>query len=652
MAGINRVGSPMDVCHEGFDETSGKIEQKRKLLEKKQKKRSPFLVGSIEEVNRKISKLDRKLQQYTQLVCESRASDYKPGRDVDSPSGDRGEQRYERKEKETREVNRFAGVYAIRQTLMPGRSERVKNISKISLQPSKTNLVKKESGKPKFVELHQYPGYDPHELTPLPDEIAAYDILQKAADAHIQLRKKLNYKPVFEQWFYSPMSQAVFQDMFWYLFLEKFQSIKNSQVKLFDRVSNNFVKLMIFAKNPIYRDVFFKEYPTLISQAIYAAFCFSFPDSYRQFGEPFKEYLSELVFSWMGGIKPAPRCWMSWNFDKLEPPNIKMREEIMNAQKSNKKSTTSFNFDFLENLFPKAGSESQYASSNSLNQSWSRSSIHGTKPARGMMRRKSSQNLIKSMSKSQTYSMDDDKSSDAGSIKKLSSKHVLVMSSEESDTSIGASVKSEAPIISVSDIGGPPVLKSAMKDSKQKAVETRGVVDALTPIRETTLENEVTTDGRVSSYSIQPSKVRIFDNQMESHPACRGPDFVKSVFDLYGHSPLVAHFMPFDIVYLDIATLDSKTYREVMTQSYKKVREIEHQYQEFYDKNIKDNAQYMKKQRELLQAQLKREAALLSKPKEVKRLSDLLILEQRKDQDSLSAGAHAAVEAALMAVEL
>lgn len=48
MAGINRVGSPMDVCHEGFDETSGKIEQKRKLLEKKQKKRSRILLNLLE----------------------------------------------------------------------------------------------------------------------------------------------------------------------------------------------------------------------------------------------------------------------------------------------------------------------------------------------------------------------------------------------------------------------------------------------------------------------------------------------------------------------------------------------------------------------------------------------------------------------------
>ena len=38
-------------------------------------KNAAFLVGSIEEVNRKISNLDRKLQSYTDLVVESRSSD-------------------------------------------------------------------------------------------------------------------------------------------------------------------------------------------------------------------------------------------------------------------------------------------------------------------------------------------------------------------------------------------------------------------------------------------------------------------------------------------------------------------------------------------------------------------------------------------------
>lgn len=40
-----------------------------------------------------------------------------------------------------------------------------------------------------------------------------------------------------------------------------------------------------------------------------------------------------MTFLCILGIKPAPRCWLRWNMEKLEPPNIKMREEIMNASK-------------------------------------------------------------------------------------------------------------------------------------------------------------------------------------------------------------------------------------------------------------------------------------------------------------------------------
>ena len=44
------------------------------------------------------------------------------------------------------------------------------------------------------------------------------------------------------------------------------------------------------------------------------------------------------------GIKPAPRCWLKWNMDKLEPPNIKMREEILNAKTKKCMYTATFFF--------------------------------------------------------------------------------------------------------------------------------------------------------------------------------------------------------------------------------------------------------------------------------------------------------------------
>ena len=60
---------------------------------------SAFLIGSIEEVNKKISKLDRKLQRYTQLVVESRASDHQDEQMLrgDRPKSSVGREIIERK---------------------------------------------------------------------------------------------------------------------------------------------------------------------------------------------------------------------------------------------------------------------------------------------------------------------------------------------------------------------------------------------------------------------------------------------------------------------------------------------------------------------------------------------------------------------------
>jgi len=48
------------------------------------------------------------------------------------------------------------------------------------------------------------------------------------------------------------------QDIFWYLFLDKYQTSKNSMIKLFNRTAFNYVKLMMYVNNPAYKDVFFK----------------------------------------------------------------------------------------------------------------------------------------------------------------------------------------------------------------------------------------------------------------------------------------------------------------------------------------------------------------------------------------------------------
>jgi len=43
-----------------------------------------------------------------------------------------------------------------------------------------------------FFQLHQYPGYEPKELTPLPHDVTPVEILTKVANAQPSLRKMVH----------------------------------------------------------------------------------------------------------------------------------------------------------------------------------------------------------------------------------------------------------------------------------------------------------------------------------------------------------------------------------------------------------------------------------------------------------------------------
>jgi hypothetical protein len=47
MAGINRIGTPMDICDEGFDEPPAVIEKRKRDLQTKQKVKSRILMFRI-----------------------------------------------------------------------------------------------------------------------------------------------------------------------------------------------------------------------------------------------------------------------------------------------------------------------------------------------------------------------------------------------------------------------------------------------------------------------------------------------------------------------------------------------------------------------------------------------------------------------------
>ncbi|VDI62629.1 Hypothetical predicted protein, partial [Mytilus galloprovincialis] len=514
-----------------------------------------FFIGSIDLVNKRISKLERRFQKYTQLVVESRASQHEDISDTASVISGKGMDRYQTKEKEAKEINKFAGYFTMKQTFLPGRSERVKNIAKVSMSQGKVNTVKKDTGKPKFVELYQYPGYDGIELTPLPDDIPAIEMLKKATEAQMELYKK--------------------------------------------------------------------DYASLISQAIYAAYCHSFPDSYRQFGEQFKEDIITLVYDWITGIKPAPRLWMKWNMSKLEPPDINIREEMINSQK--KKSSSNINSSFLDNLLS-TNSPSQYTSTTSLNQSMSMASGFGGKRRRGIHRKRSS-------------------------IASTSSK--IKNSGSASSSRDGSTV----------DFSSDSMKSSPGKHKpKQRPVDPRKLMDALTPIRETTLEDMYEKHDTKTSTSHSAVKVpsKMSERMVqESHPACVGPTFSRCSFNINGQSPLLSHYM-----YMKHLQYDSgQNVRVTRTEMEnlppypfdKNFCVLEHklrQYEVFYEKSSKENRASLKKHRLLKKEYELKESALLADPKQVKKLVELILLDLDTDDENTTSGADEALELAMKSVQV
>ncbi|KAK3091138.1 hypothetical protein FSP39_017391 [Pinctada imbricata] len=101
---------------------------------------------------------------------------------------------------------------------------------------------------------------------------------------------------------------------------------------------------------------------------------------------------------------------------------------------------------------------------------------------------------------------------------------------------------------------------------------------------------------------------------------------------------------------LTMFTLDAPTYRDLIKDSYRKARDLEKQYDNFIEANRKERLEIAKRNKAQDKQHRKLESLLLGNPKEVSRLSDLIILEQQKDEDSVSAGADAAIESALQSL--
>ncbi|XP_062440013.1 protein FAM227B [Rhea pennata] len=175
-----------------------------------------------------------------------------------------------------------------------------------------------DKSKGRNVESYNYPGFKVKQLLELPRHLEApklWDFVIKAQ------RFKKDVRKVWRSLFLSKSSIAVFQDSFWWWFLQKFKPNQEDQDHLFDRIADSFVALFLLVPRDT-KDAFFQVYPDCLSQVIYVAFCEAFPESVKRFDDDFKDELVDIIFQWISGLKPKKCIWRKWNFNSFKTTMI------------------------------------------------------------------------------------------------------------------------------------------------------------------------------------------------------------------------------------------------------------------------------------------------------------------------------------------
>lgn len=134
------------------------------------------------------------------------------------------------------------------------------------------------------------------------------------------------------------------------------------------------------------------------------------------------------------------------------------------------------------------------------------------------------------------------------------------------------------------------------------------------------------------------------------------------MFDVYGHSPLVEQFLKMQKLSKDSGTsvliqrteikslppLSAPTYREVIRKSLKTSQTLTSEFKKLDEENTHQRTLFVRKQKEANRDFTRREGELLSRHKDVKKISELIYLELTKDGDEQSSGKVEAAVASAM----
>ncbi|KAM5148052.1 LOW QUALITY PROTEIN: protein FAM227A [Mantella aurantiaca] len=319
MDSINRLSSPMALCVEDFTEPPLEQEKRKESIRKAVRSfQAPFLIGSMEGVSKKIEHLEEEIRAFGShdLMIESselygRISPHEHQTPYHKVTGSSILKKSEQiKDRERKDLQRFTQEFQMS----------MRNMKSAVYQQSYRSTNKKANSMPKLVELYQFPQYVDEGPTPLPYETALSTIISNVVSSHKKRGGMI--LPPRKLWgtLTTPLVQEIVLDCFWWIFLHMYKPDAECQRKLFDRVAQDYVRLLDLCQKLPNGDALLNIFPSFLSQTIYSSFCFSFPQSVHQFqSDDFKTQLCSVLWQWFGGICPTPRCYNSWDFDALEP---------------------------------------------------------------------------------------------------------------------------------------------------------------------------------------------------------------------------------------------------------------------------------------------------------------------------------------------
>lgn len=193
-------------------------------------------------------------------------------------------------------------------------NQEIMNAVKIR-KPHQEQKVSHGGGRARTIQFALFPGYDSWELTPLPRQIEAPQILYKVTKG---LNLEGLYSKVWRKYFLSQGSVALLQDIFWWVLMEKFNKDKGEQDRLYNRIADSYVSLFLNIEEK-FKDFFLKHYPSALAQSLYSTFCTVYTYSLKHFDDDFKTFLCNLTSEWICGSTPPPLVWSTWPLHLLEP---------------------------------------------------------------------------------------------------------------------------------------------------------------------------------------------------------------------------------------------------------------------------------------------------------------------------------------------